>query len=583
MRFTAATFKRRIEQALPHSAAGSEANGADSTAGGVVDLTPLLGIWDDEEFLREAYRQVLRRECDIPGFLHYREMLRNHVPRKTILRCLVNSEEGRQTGLEYTGVEGRGWGRGASAGGRGWVSGALQRLRGRALWLHRTLVLRPFELLEHKIDYLLHELGARSDQLSAKMDGYVSQLRADVEGAIERGLNLLERMEEAQRLGAQRGQTCADELRAGLDWLRQREAALEQQVREHQERQAEITLALAELRSALGAFSAELRAGLDGLGQRQTAVERQIQQHRELRAEMVLTLAELRNALSDFSAGTNSAVAELRQSLKSDLHRPVIRAGNNALVTESEGFILGVPAEEWRLVAHLAFRGPLEPGLLRLFRSLIQPGMVVVDVGAHIGTYTLEAARLLAGHGKVYSFEPTPRTFAILRDNVQVNGFLESGNVVLCQAAVADRKGLATLGVYPENSGHNTLFAGSDCPASVEVPTIALDEALAAETHVDVVKIDAEGAEPLILRGMGRILTDNPGIRILMEFAPVHLKRAGFDPGAFVEEIQSMGFSIARVHDVTGERLPVAKEELVQAHSANLWLARGEALPGGAA
>lgn len=581
MRFTAATFRRRIEEVLSDSPAGSQPSEADST-GGVVDLTPLLDFRDDEDFLREAYRQVLRRECDIPGFLHYREMLRNHVPRKAILRCLVNSEEARRTGRRYTGIGGRGWGRAWPMGGRGQLSGALQRVRERALWLYRRLLLRPFELLEHKIDYLLHELGARSDQLSAKMDGYVSQLRADVEGAIDRGLNLLERMEEAQRLGAQRVQTCADELRAGLDWLRQRETALEQQVREHQELQAEITLALAELRSALSAFSAELRAGLDGLGQRQTAVERQIQQHQELQAEMALTLAELRKALSDFSAGTNSAVAELRRSLKSDLHRPVIRAGNNVLVTESEGFILGVPAEEWRLVAHLAFRGPLEPGLLRLFRSLIQPGMVVVDVGAHIGTYTLEAARRLAGHGKVYSFEPTPRTFAILRDNVQVNGYLESGNVVLCQAAVADRKGLARLRVYPENSGHNTLFAGGDCPAWVEVQTTTLDEALVCEARVDVVKIDAEGAEPLILHGMRRIFSDNLGIRVLMEFAPEHLKRAGFDPGAFLEEIQSMGFSIARVHDVTGERLPVAKEELVQAGSVNLWLARGTEPWGGA-
>ena len=580
MRFTAATFKRRIEQALPESPLGSQPGEADST-GGVVDLTPLLDIRDDEEFLREAYRWVLRRECDIPGFLHYRELLRNHVPRRAILRCLVNSEEGRRTGLRYTGLGGQGWGRGWPMGIRGQLYGALQSARARALWLYRRLLLRPFELLERKIDYLLHDLGVRSDQLSAKMDGYVGQLRADVEAAIERGANLLGRIEEAQRLGAERVQSFAAELGRALGRLGQRQDELERQVRDYQERQAEIALGLAELRSAFGAYSAELRAGLERLEQRGTAVERQVQHQRKLQAEMALALAEFRSSLSDSSAATSSALTELRQSLKSELRRPVFRAGNNVLVTESEGFIFGVPAEEWRLVAHLAFRGPLEPGLLRLFRSLIQPGMVVVDVGAHIGTYTLEAARLLAGHGKVYSFEPTPRIFAILRDNIQVNGFLEAGLVVLDQAAVTDSEGVATLGVYPEDSGHNTLFA-EDCPAKVEVRTTALDEALAAETQVDLVKIDAEGAEPLILRGMKRIISHNFGIQILMEFAPGHLGRAGFDPGGFIEEIRSLGFSVARVHDVTGERLPVTREELIQAGSANLWLARGAEPWGGA-
>lgn len=538
MRFTAVTFKRRIEQELPRSPMGSEPRGGDSSASSVVDLSELLLIRDDEEFLREAYRCVLRRECDIPGFLHYREMLRNHVPRKAILRCLVNSEEGRQTGFEYIGLQGQGW---DSAGLRFrvqvWVSSALQRLLGRALWLHRVLLLRPLELLERKVDYLFHELGARSDQFSAKIDAYAGQLRAELEEATQREVILLQRVEDTQRVQAQQVETCAAELRAVLESLAQREVVVDQRFQEHQERQATTALALAQLRGELDAFSVR----------------------------------------------TSSALSELRQRLTEDLSPPVIRAGENVLVTELDGFILGVPGEEWRLVAHLAFRGALEPGLLRVFRSLIKPGMVVADVGAHIGIFTLEAARLLAGRGQVYSFEPTPRTFAILRDNVQVNGFLESGIVVLRKAAVSDTQALATLGVYPENSGHNTLFPGSDCPASVEVQTTTLDEALATETHVDVVKIDAEGAEPLILRGMDRIIGSNPEIRILMEFAPVHLRRAGIEPGAFVEEIQSMSFQIARVHDTTGEPLPVSKEELLTACSLNLLLAHGGAPAGGAA
>jgi hypothetical protein len=67
VRFTAATFKRRIEQLLSDSPRGSQLGEADST-GGLVDLAPLLDIRDDEEFLREAYRRVLgvcrRENCE---------------------------------------------------------------------------------------------------------------------------------------------------------------------------------------------------------------------------------------------------------------------------------------------------------------------------------------------------------------------------------------------------------------------------------------------------------------------------------------------------------------------------------------
>ncbi len=536
MQFTAARFKRRIEQELPRSPAGCERGRTALSASSVADLSELLVIPDDEEFLREAYRRVLRRECDIPGFLHYRELLRNHVPRKAILRCLVTSEEGRQTGLEYTGFQGRSWnGAALTSQVRLWVVSALQRLLSRAVWLHRALLLRPLELLERKVDYLFHELGTRSDQLSAKADAYVGQLRAELEEAAQRGATLLQAMENTLRLQAGHVETRTAELRASLDTLAERGAAVDRRIREHEEQLAKLAVAVAGIERDLSVFGLQISAGL----------------------------------------------TELRQKLSAGLHPPVIRAGENVLVTELDGFILGVPGKEWRLVAHFAFRGVPDPGLLRLFRSLIKPGMVVVDVGAHIGIFTLEAARLLGGRGKVYSFEPTPETFAVLRDNVQVNGFLESGVVVLHQAAVLDRDGLATLGMYPDNSGHNTLFPESDCPTRVEVTTVSLDQALAGETHVDVVKIDAEGAEPLILRGMERILKGNPGVRILMEFAPVHLRRAGFEPGAWVEEIQSMGLMIARVDDTTGEQLSISKEELLQAYSLNLLVVQGEQSAGG--
>jgi FkbM family methyltransferase len=269
-------------------------------------------------------------------------------------------------------------------------------------------------------------------------------------------------------------------------------------------------------------------------------------------------------------AALQAVVEEVKQRQRA----PVFQAGPEVVVTEVDGFLLGVPGREWRLAAYYALRGLPEPGMMRLFRGLVKPGMVVVDIGAHVGIYTLYALRQLGGDGKIFSFEPTPRTFALLRDNVQVNGFLESGVVRFEQRAVSDRGGKAAFTTYGGNSGHNSLFAGEAEGEQIEVETVALDEALAQETRVDVVKMDAEGAEPTIVRGMGRILAGNPGIRILMEFAPGHLRRAGIDPLEWLEELARLGLMVRRVDDVSGELLPVDREAAAGCVTWNLFLQR---------
>jgi FkbM family methyltransferase len=242
------------------------------------------------------------------------------------------------------------------------------------------------------------------------------------------------------------------------------------------------------------------------------------------------------------------------------------------VATEVNGFIVGVPAEEWRLAAFHQFRGVLEPGLVRAFSASLRPGATVVDIGANLGLYTLIAARAVGMDGKVFSFEPTPQTWRLLKDNVQVNGLLETGIVELRQAAVTDRAGWASLTVYRDNSGHNTLFPAEVAGETTEVETLALDAALDGARPVDVVKIDAEGAEPLIWRGMGKTLRRNRRIRVFMEFAPSLLLRAGSDPAEFLEQLTADGFRIQRVHDDSGELIDASLEELRAVFSVNLML-----------
>ena len=197
--------------------------------------------------------------------------------------------------------------------------------------------------------------------------------------------------------------------------------------------------------------------------------------------------------------------------------------------------------------------------------------MSVVDVGANIGIYTLHAARAVGDTGSVFSFEPTPRTFGILQGNVDANGF--SARVDLRSAAVLDERSTMPLYVQEVRCGLNSLY-GPDGGQSVLVETVSLDEALSGVPSIDLIKIDAEGAEPRILRGMRHIIATNPGLQIFVEFAPSLLLRAGTQPADFLDELLAWGFDIQVVDDLSGELLPLQRDSLLSAFSVNLSLRR---------
>lgn len=254
----------------------------------------------------------------------------------------------------------------------------------------------------------------------------------------------------------------------------------------------------------------------------------------------------------------------------------------NITVIQLDNFMIGVPSEEWRLASYMHFKGHLEPGLVKLFSSMVKRGMTIVDIGANIGIYTLLAARNLYGEGKIYSFEPTPRIYNILKNNIQLNGFLEQDIIRLNQVALSDKEGVSQFAVFNDNCGHNSLFPKSlnnnlEQQEIIEVSTRILDEVLGNGEKIDIVKLDAEGAEPFILRGMQRTIATNPEISIFMEFAPEHILRSGVDLLSFIQELEQVyHFTIKKVDDISGEIVPVSINELLNCNSMNLYLSRKE-------
>jgi FkbM family methyltransferase len=155
-------------------------------------------------------------------------------------------------------------------------------------------------------------------------------------------------------------------------------------------------------------------------------------------------------------------------------------------------------------------------------------GDVVVDVGAHIGQYTILASRHVGLTGQVISIEPEPRNFEILKRNISLNQ-LHNVKPVACAAYSSHTK--TKLFLPEEESGrtiYNTVIkerAGTN-GRYVEVDAATLDsilESVVGVSKVNWIKIDVEGAELEVLRGTCNILAESNKVRVLVEIHSVSL------------------------------------------------------------
>jgi len=145
----------------------------------------------------------------------------------------------------------------------------------------------------------------------------------------------------------------------------------------------------------------------------------------------------------------------------------------------------------------LALYGEYCPAEWRLLRQLIRPGMTVVEVGANMGTHSVDIARACAP-GPFYAFEPQPRIFQILCANLALN---DIGNAFAYPEGCGETEGEAV--VPPLDYGRVGNFGGvslqPQSAAGTKVRIRPLDSLELASCGL--IKIDVEGFEPQVLRG----------------------------------------------------------------------------------
>jgi FkbM family methyltransferase len=220
--------------------------------------------------------------------------------------------------------------------------------------------------------------------------------------------------------------------------------------------------------------------------------------------------------------------------------------------------------------------GAYEPGITKLFKRLVKRGMMVADVGAHVGYYTLLASKLVGPEGKVYAFEPDPRNFLLLLKNLEEN---DCRNVRAFRIAISSYIGTASLFSDPRDTGLSTLYANRDGEVgSARVAVTTLDDffgTMGERPHL--IKMDIEGGEIEALQGMADIVRSNPDIRVITEFFLPWFKRAGASAADFLKCVSGLGLSVSIIGEDDGHLEPANPTLLLEPkgrHGINVFLER---------
>lgn len=237
-------------------------------------------------------------------------------------------------------------------------------------------------------------------------------------------------------------------------------------------------------------------------------------------------------------------------------------------------YLMWVDANDEALAPHLVLQGYWEIWVTEALARYTKPDAIALDIGANVGYFTMLMADAVGENGKVYAIEPNKRLAKLVRKSANINGFRT--RVEVSNIAMSDRENAAADFAIPKSDPKNAGLITPEHPKqSFEDQHDEIEFVACVQTSVDalglsnvgMVKIDVEGAEYSVWRGMQETIRRSPNMMIAME---VNAQR-GYDLNTFHDEMFAT-FSEVRHIDYDGGIKPFTKAMITSERLGHDWM-----------
>lgn len=205
---------------------------------------------------------------------------------------------------------------------------------------------------------------------------------------------------------------------------------------------------------------------------------------------------------------------------------------------------------------------------IKLLKQHIKPGDTVLDIGANIGFYSIILADIVGEKGKIHCFEPDATNFGHLK-----NAVASHKNIVINNKAVGPKT--EKIKIYTSkalNVDHRT-YKPEEYDEEMEIDAVSIDDYLKG-AKIDFIKMDIQGFEMEAMKGMKETFKNNPTVKMISEFWPYGLKKAGSSLRAYFSLLKDLNFKVEILKENNLEVLTLEKviqlESLSEEHYFNI-------------
>lgn len=223
------------------------------------------------------------------------------------------------------------------------------------------------------------------------------------------------------------------------------------------------------------------------------------------------------------------------------------RSTGLAKLHDSNAFIC-VDTRSWEALIYIQGY-PVEPQEMSVMRRFVGPGDVFLDIGSNFGLYSMMASERIGSQGKLFAFEANPHTYQYLRQSAIANRLIWLPNYKWENLAISDGDGELEFAFNHDNLGSGHIRNAADSPDTHEIVVVkatSIDNYLSGGIKVDFAKIDVEGHELPVLKGMIETIARSPSIRIMLEYYTYTDDTTEYGKN-IVEFVRSIGLGLCRV------------------------------------